>query len=47
MRYYALDMDLMDKGVAMIVVAAVLLGARLVLPRVWPARRVRAPESDA
>lgn len=47
MRYYALDMDLMDKGVAMIVVAAVLLGARLLLPRVWPARRARAPETDA
>lgn len=47
MRYYALDMDLMDKGVAMIVVAAVLLGARLLLPLVWRARAVRAPETDA
>ena len=47
MRYYALDMDLMDKGVAMIVVAAVLLGTCLLLPRVWPARGARAPETDA
>ena len=41
MRYYALDMTLMHKGVAMIVVAGVLLGARFLLPLVWPQRADR------